>query len=334
MSLPDNTRADIEDGEVIDIVAEVLQSKTYDDGNTDVRLKDATGEVLRLKIWEGNADYTELEKDAWYLFRRARGDIYQGESNLTSNYGSIEFNRLDGPPDFVDRPTGPGSDRALDLGEPGVVGFDIETISTVPQAELDFDDSSHFELLAIGLGHAREMGQPAKTTVYIRDGTSPRDEISLLDSFCDYIEIRNPHSLVTFRGDFDRRHILGRAARLADVEEWSDERVRAIFENYTHDDIDRLGTLEDNIDVEPTFWDIYNHSLDPPTWRRSHPRWDDARPADDSVVTNRDIPYIGERLLELSDSSDRPDDEDREYRALKELIRHYTAADVEPLFRL
>lgn len=334
MPLPTNVRGDIVDGEVIDIVAEVLQSKTYDDGNKDIRLRDAEGEVFRLKIWEGDADDVDLERDTWYVFRQAQGDIYQGEANLTSNYGRIEFDPLDDPPEFVERPAGQAAERPINPKEGGVVAFDIETISTVPQDELDFEDSSHFQLLAIGLGYASGRGQPPETEVLIRKGRSPIEEISLLDGFCDYIESRDPSSLITFAGDFDRGHILGRAAILAESENWSDDRVRAIFDNYQHEDIDRLGTLEENVDVQPTYWDIYNHALDPPTWRENHPRWAASKPTDDPVVTNRDIPYFGEKFLELADSSERSAVEEREYRAIEELIRHYTVADVEPIFRL
>jgi len=92
--------------------------------------------------------------------------------------------------------------------------------------------------------------------------------------------------------------------------------------------LDPWGSLEDNADVSETHWDIYKHSLNPAEWRKDHRRFD-GNP-DDPVVYNVDIPYFGQRYLELTEQSESAP----EYRALHELLRHYTVADIDPLFEL
>jgi len=88
------------------------------------------------------------------------------------------------------------------------------------------------------------------------------------------------------------------------------------------------GSLEDNADVRKTHWGIYEHFLSPTEWRKDHPRVDDD--PDDPVVYNVDIPYFGQRYLELTEQPESAP----EYRALHELLRNYTPADIDSLFKL
>ncbi|MFB6186141.1 MAG: hypothetical protein ABEI86_04645 [Halobacteriaceae archaeon] len=334
MSLPRTTKNDIVDDEPIDIVVKIQRKQEYEDGNTHYQIEDITGEVFKLKVWAGDLD-EELDVDKWYHLKDARGDIYRGETNLASNYGNIQIESLPEPPEFAgDLESESANAHSSTPTGGGIVAFDIETVSTVPESDLDFDNPDHFELLTIGVGFAPEHDVQPESDVLFRDGFSEQAERELLDEFATYIESKNPDLLLTFGGGFDRSQLLGRAARV-DTEDGSvQERIESIFDTHELNDIDRLGTLEDNADVPKTYWDIYNHSLQPSEWRQSHPRWDDDTDLDHPEVTNKDISYFGEKYLELCDMDTRNNDQEIEFRALEELIRRYTVTDVIPLFGL
>jgi hypothetical protein len=246
-----------------------------------------------------------------------------------SNYGDLQVTSLESPPTTVDRdePDDTATESTQQTG--GVVALDIETISTVPEAEFEFDNSDHLELLCIGVGYAPYQGAPGTSRTLFRSGTTDVSEAALLQQFCDYVESHTPSHLVTFKGDFDYQHLIGRAERLSEIEPDLSTRVRGLFTEHDWTNLDPWGSLEDNADVSKTHWDIYEHSLTPAEWRKDHPRFDGD--PDDPIVYNVDIPYFGQRYLELTE---QPESGHREQRALHELLRHYTVADIDPLFEL
>jgi len=329
MNVPQTTKDDITDEDTISIAAQVLQHRTFDDGNTQVQLQDIEGQEFLLKIWDGDLPDFEFRENEWILLEDALGDIYNENVNVGSNYGDLQVTYLESSPSSVDQdePDDTATDSTQQTG--GVVALDIETISTVPEAEFEFDNSDHLELLCIGVGYAPYQGAPGTSRTLFRSGTTDVSEAALLQQFCEYVESHTPSHLVTFKGDFDYQHLIGRAERLSEIEPDLSTRVRSLFTEQDWTNLDPWGSLEDNADVNKTHWDIYDHSLTPAEWRKDHPRFDGD--PDDPIVYNIDIPYFGQRYLELTE---QPESGHREHRALHELLRHYTVADIDPLFEL
>ncbi|WP_435360169.1 hypothetical protein [Haloarchaeobius sp. DFWS5] len=342
MDYPRTSKRDIVDGEYIDMVCRVCGVNRFDNGDEKYVLEDWLGKEFDLKIWAQETDYYDIETDAYYLFERAEGDVFRGETMLGSNRGAMEAERLDEPPEFFgNEEAAAGTDW---LGTGGIVAVDIETVSTEPEERIDLDDSSHVELLCIGVGYAPQEDVPGEVEVLFREGSSRDDEAALLDRFCTFVESRDPSTLVLYWGDFDTRHLRGRAVLASDDLALS-KRVNRIFDDIDVVNLTPSGSLEDNADVPETHWDCYTHSLHPPDWRAEHPRY--RGDVADPVVTNKDVPYFGERYLRLCDDTDEASDDeasddggdrgetdDRERRALHELLRHYTATDIQPLFEL
>lgn len=326
MSVPENTKADIENDEPIDIAAKVKDKHTFDNGDTKVLFEDIGGEEFELKIWAGDDPVGDPDVDEWVLLENAMGDVYKGKSNVTSNHGKLSFQHLSEPP--VEQTMPRPEEEEEHREKTSVLALDIETISLVSEEEFDFENSDHLELLCIGVGYSPDLGTPGQSKVLFRAGKSAADEADLLEALCDYCESHQPDRVVMFKGDFDKRQLIGRAERLNDVRAELLSRVQAIFDDHEVTNLDPWGSLEDNADVPSTYWDIYNHSLHPPEWRESHPRCDED--IDDPRVFNFDIPYFGERYLETLESNN----DERERRALHELLRRYTVTDIDPLFGL
>lgn len=327
MDIPANTKGDIADTEEIDIAGKVVFHQAFDDGNELYYVEDARGDEIELKIWAGETDEYDIGTGTWYLFRRAKGDVYRGDRKLGSNRGAMEAIELEEPPEFPEIQA--GREGAVSGRTGGsLVAIDIETIATVSETELDLDDSSHVELLCIGVGYAPKPGAPGTSDILFRDGPTTKDEVHLLKRLCEYVESRDPDQLLFFKGDFDMTHLRGRTRRIESTD-GLEERVGALFEDREILNLDPPGSLEDNLDspVE-THWDIYHHTLEPADWRIDHPQY--SGELNDPVVTNKDIPYFGERYLELC----QKDRKSREHRALRELIRRYTESDIDPLFEL
>jgi len=176
------------DGETISIAAQVPQHRTFDDGNTQVQLQDTEGQEFLLKIWDGDLPAFEFREDEWILLEDALGDIYNGNVNVGSNYGDIQVTSLESPPSSVDQdePDNTAADSTQQSG--GVVALDIETISTVPEAEFEFENSDHLELLCIGVGYAPYQGAPGASHTLFRSGTTGVSEAALLQQFCGDVE--------------------------------------------------------------------------------------------------------------------------------------------------
>ncbi|MFC6726104.1 hypothetical protein ACFQE1_17380, partial [Halobium palmae] len=82
---------------------------------------------------------------------------------------------------------------------------------------------------------------------------------------------------------------------------------------------DRLG-----VDCPETAWADYETGIDPAEWRSYGDRGSEA-------VLNTDVPEFGERYLALASVDAR---ETLTFRAIRELLTDYAAADVAPLFEL
>jgi DNA polymerase family B, exonuclease domain. len=271
MNVPQTTKDDITDEDTISIAAQVLQHRTFDDGNTQVQLQDIEGQEFLLKIWDGDLPDFEFRENEWILLEDALGDIYNENVNVGSNYGDLQVTYLESSPSSVDQdePDDTATDSTQQTG--GVVALDIETISTVPEAEFEFDNSDHLELLCIGVGYAPYQGAPGTSRTLFRSGTTDVSEAALLQQFCEYVESHTPSHLVTFKGDFDYQHLIGRAERLSEIEPDLSTRVRSLFTEQDWTNLDPWGSLEDNADVNKTHWDIYDHSLTPAEWRKDTP---------------------------------------------------------------
>jgi hypothetical protein len=288
-----------------------------------VQVLDVEGERFELKFWAGNADELELHEERWAVVRSGRGDLYGGNTLVSSNHGDIGLDYLDDSPTFAT--IEPGTESEPEYPDDGVVAVDIETLTTVPESQFDFEDSTHVELLCVGVGYAPSPNTSPVADVLFREGRDAQAEEDLLVAVCEWIEARDPGRVVTFKGDYDRRHLPGRAALLTTDGSPLHQRVEAVFTERHWDNIDPYGSLEDAADIPPTYWDIYQHSLDPADWRTEH-----SGPIDDPEVKNYDIPHIGDAYLEAREEAPGS----RTARALRELLYQYTVRDIRPLFAL
>lgn len=324
MPLPETTIDDIEDGVEVDIVAYITSTTEFDDGDRKAAMRDIEGEELELKLWPGDADDTALRSNSWVHIQDAEGDLFGGDVLVDSNRGAISIDYLEEqPPIATFDPEGESAPA-----EGGIVALDIETISTVPESDFDFENSEHVELLCVGVGYAPEPGAPGEADVLFRRDSSTESERTLLTEVAAYVEQRDPAQVVTFKGDFDRRHLPGRAAIIDGEASPLHDRVESIFSDNHWNDLSPYGSIEDAADVRETHWDVFEHDLDPVTWREDHPRHD--APLNERKINNHDVPYFGEAYLEEVER----DPDSVTARGLKELLYLYTVRDIYPLFEL
>lgn len=223
----------------------------------------------------------------------------------------------------------------------GTLALDIETVSPdrEPSEQSHFRDSAYFELLAVGLGYRPEPGAPVETTVLFRDDDSPEAELALVEAVCDWCGDRPADTLVTYNGDgFDLIHLPGRANLAGDVvgDDAPRRRLDAVLA------LDQVDLMDDvqaawggrrglawvceelGVDLSKTAWADYRHGLHPDDWRSDGKRGS-------TEVLNTDVPHFGERYLALASVDAR---ETLTFRALHDLLRDYTVADIRPLFEL
>jgi hypothetical protein len=366
MEYPSATRDDIEQDVEIDILVRVEE---VNDGrgkiDSLVRTVDRLGNSIPLTVFESNPEY-QFTPGNWYVLRRASGNYYERKDRLElrSNFGKLSVDAVPEPspevapvlaPDSVQQPeaesetqqasgtagTATGSDTPTDGG---TLALDIETVSAVPESEVDLDDSETLELLCVAVGYRDRPGGHVESEVLFREGTDDRSELELYADLCDWIESRGPDRLLTYSGsDFDLPHLRTRIDLIADASDLWSETVKRVVRLFgtsdgpgalDHTDLYERGSLADATDQRPTHWDIYRHSLDPTDWRtdqREAGRYPDDWDLDDPRVRGGDVPGFGDRYLSLV--ADGAGDE-QEARALRELLRHYAVADVEPLFAL
>ncbi|WP_154658665.1 hypothetical protein [Halopiger djelfimassiliensis] len=334
MELPTSVADDIEQNEDISRVVKV--NAIYEGNNVRERvlLTDINGNDVQLTLFDQSPEY-DLVENQWYLFQSASGNIYQGQKELRPNFGDLSIEPIDPPKDLLSNVEENENESSTADGADGNLALDIETIQTVEEGELDLDNPNHLELLCIGVGYQPSSDGPIETDVLFREGSSTAAELDLIESLCDWLETREATTLLTYNGEFDLGHIQARAELASQATKQRDgktvQRVEKLFSQLTHNDLKRPGlSLETVADVPETYWDIYNHNIDPTDWRRTQKElgnFDEDRPLDDPVISGSDIPYFGQEFLTSTKGSPK-------YRALYEMIYRYAISDVEPLFDL
>lgn len=352
MEYPSATRDDIEQDAEIDILVRV-EEVNDGSGQIDslVRTVDRLGNPIPLTIFESSPEY-QFTPGRWYVLQRASGNYYERRDRLElrSNFGNLSVEAVPEPSPEVAPVLAADSSESADPAsggddaDGGTLALDIETVSAVPEAAVDLDDSTTLELLCVAVGYRERPGGRVETEVLFREGADERSELTLYADLCDWVESRDPDRLVTYNGSgFDLPHLRTRIELIADASDlWSEtvERVVRLFGTsdgpgtLDHTDLYHRGKLADVTDQRPTYWDVYRHSLDPTEWRaeqreagRFPADWD----LDDPRVRNGDVPGFGERYLSLVADGER---DGVEARALRELLRHYAVSDVAPLFTL
>lgn len=364
MEYPSATRDDIEQDEEIDILVRVEE---VNDGrgkiDSLVRTVDRLGNSIPLTVFESNPEY-QFTPGNWYVLRRASGNYYERKDRLElrSNFGKLSVDAVPEPspevapvlaPDSVQQAdtesdpqqsAGTGTAGSDAPPDGGTLALDIETVSAVPESEVDLDDSETLELLCVAVGYRDRPGGRVDSEVLFREGTDDQSELGLYVDLCDWIEARDPDRLLTYNGNgFDLPHLRTRIELVADASDLWSETVKRVVRLFgtsdgpgalDHTDLYERGSLADVTDQRPTYWDVYRHSLDPTDWRaeqREAGRFPTDWDLDDPRVRNGDVPGFGDRYLSLVADGER---DSVEARALRELLRHYAVADVDPLFAL
>lgn len=327
MEYPDATRDDIEQNEAIDVLVRVESVREVDGDNFDLKatLADRTGKQFGLTVFAGDGENYTFDEGNWYVLRNASGNVYNGNPELRSNFGKMTVEQVP-PPSQEDAPIRRTETERRESRSGGVAALDIETLATVPEDELDLRNSEHVELLCVAVGYRPDPDAPAETAVLFREDRRPASEVELVESVCEWLTERDPSVLLTYKGaDFDVEHLRNRP-RLAGADASPFEEF---LETVEYRNLDRGGRLDHVADVDPTYWDIYDHSLNPSSWRVEQGKTGTALA--DSELSGGDVPYFGERYLELRE---RGEADGRECRALREMLRRYAVGDVRPLFDL
>lgn len=225
-----------------------------------------------------------------------------------------------------------------------LLAIDIETAS--PHKEPgrdDFQDTSFFELVAVGLGYQPGPREDVETKVLFRtggwDSDATSDLLQRVDTWCD---AREADAVLTHNGErFDKIHLKGWAQQVAEEGLWPEavERMDALFSNH--------------IDLNPLAVERYQDRLE--SWRNrvkledvcgwegievpETPYGDydlgqlmEHEAIDSPHVTNV---HIGEVLGEAYViHQSRGTTETKQFQELERLLQHYTQADIEPLFHL
>lgn len=327
MEHPDATREDIEQNEAIDVLVRVESVSEAPSDSFDLKatLADRTGKQFGLTVFSGDGDNYTLDEGNWYVLRNASGNFYNGNPELRSNFGKMTVEQV-APPSSEDAPIRRAEADRRESRAGGVAALDIETLATVSEDELDLRNSEHVELLCVALGYRPDPDAPAETTVVFRDDRDPDSEVALVESVCEWLERRDPSVLLTYKGaDFDVEHLRNRPGLAgADANPFE-----SLLETVEYRDLDRGGKLTHVADVDPTHWDVYDHSLNPAEWRVEQGK--SGAEIADPELDGGDVPYFGERYLELRE---RGESESVECRALREMLRRYAVGDVRPLFDL
>lgn len=225
-----------------------------------------------------------------------------------------------------------------------LLAIDIETASPGESpGKGDFQDTSYFELVAVGLGYQAGPNEPVQTDVLFRQGgwdsDSTSDLLKRVDRWCAQYQV---DSVITYNGDyFDKHHLMEWGRDLTRTGVWPEasNRMEALFAD--HIDLmplavdhyeERLNSWQtrinlekvcewEGIDIPETYYDDYNlgRLLNDPA-------------IDSSSVTNVHIgEVLGEAYIEHHIQG-RTDS--KRFQELERLLRHYTQADIEPLFQL
>lgn len=223
-----------------------------------------------------------------------------------------------------------------------LLAIDIETASPHEEPD-DFQDTSYFELVAVGLGYQSGPDQSVEAEVLFRDGgwdsESTSDLLRRVHSWCDD---RDAEAVLTHNGTaFDKIHLNGWAQEVANDGHWpaAETEMGSLFGNH--------------IDLNPLAVERYQNRLE--AWRDKVKLedvcdWEDITvpetryedfdigaltqhsAIDSPEVTNV---HIGEALGEAYvEHKIRETTNTTQFGELERLLREYTASDIEPLFEL
>lgn len=319
-----------------------------------VHCTDVEGTHCKITIFNDDslAGY-EFTENKWYQIGPCPTDIYGGALGI-----KVRSTTEVTPIDAVEPITHPGfeldSPSVVQLaGSDGRVGIDIETITTVPEAEIEaYKDANsgdvnpeHYELVAVGIGYQPRAGEPISTDVILRADSTAVDEFRVIEAVGEYVQESDATTLLTFGGTwFDLPVLRGRAeiaGKAAAVDDDRIDRVHQTLEQHYHADLKQGvyrvfdgGSLEATaaqVGTEPpeTYWDVYRHDLDPTGARES---FDDGpwETPEDPVFYNMDMLFFGQHFLDPR--SDPPESVSR--RALTKLLTEYTRTDIAPMFHI
>ena len=316
-----------------------------------VHCSDVMGTHAKITIFDDdNSDLTEysFEESCWYEFSDINPDVFQGTVGIKAKWAR-KVQQLRKSPEQSSR----AQDNVVrQLGESGdVAALDIETITTVPERDLEPTNPDHQELLCIGVGYRSSPDAEVEVDVLFREDASPSAELKALEAAATWFEARDIEVLLTFGGAwFDLPVMVGRADRVATTlnEPERAENVRATLESFYHADLSATknrvlgeGSLEDMANhvgspAPKTHWTDYETGLAPENWRET--QWEVMRedgrnpPSDevaDHVVFNSDVPYLGDAWLTAQAEGDH-----ERCAALKECLETYTSADIRPLYAI
>lgn len=316
-----------------------------------VHCSDVRGTHAKLTIFDDdNSDLTQysFEEGCWYEFSDINPDVYQGTVGIKAKWAR-QVRKLQESPE----PSSQARDNTVrQLGEADdVAALDIETITTVPERDLEPTNPDHQELLCIGVGCRSSSDGEIEVDVLFREDASPSGELKALEAAASWFEARDIEVLVTFGGAwFDLPVMVGRAERVATTlnEPERAESVRATLESFYHADLSTTknrvlgeGSLEDMADhvgspAPKTRWTDYDTGLTPKDWREN--QWEVMRedgrepPSEDvadPIVFNSDVPYLGDAWLTAQTEGNH-----ERCAALKECLETYTSADIRPLYAI
>lgn len=225
-----------------------------------------------------------------------------------------------------------------------LLAIDIETAS--PRASPgggDFQDTSFFELVAVGLGYQSSPGASVESTVLFRDGDwgveATADLLRRVDAWCGE---RDADAVLTHNGRrFDEVHLSAWAEQAVDAGAWpaAVDRVDALFGRHVDTNAlaveahaDRLESWQSAVSLE----DACDWAGIPVAETRYADYDLDALVASSSIdepkVTNVHVgEVLGEAYVDhvVAERTDTPT-----FRELERLLVDYTTADIAPLFEL
>lgn len=225
-----------------------------------------------------------------------------------------------------------------------LLAIDIETAS--PHREPgtdDFEDTSYFELVTVGVGYQPGPDEGVETEVLFREGGWEQEATSdLLQRLYSWCNEREADAVLTHNGKrFDETHLSGWAETVSRAGLWpgADDRIGSLFSQH--------------VDLNPIAVDRYRNRLEP--WRDSVKledvcEWEGVpvNPTsygeyelgelmrhgaiDAAHVTNVHIgKVLGEAYVE---HLIRGTTGTRQFKELHRLLRDYTESDIKPLFEL
>lgn len=198
-----------------------------------------------------------------------------------------------------------------------LLALDIETMPTV--ANPDFDDPSHWRVLAIALGSVSDSTDQ-QTTVMLRRSDSKWAEYLLIDRAIEWLQARNAWTICTYNGKTYDLPILRHRA----------QDTMPIHMQFDTSAASRLDRALDAATHRDLFCEIRDQQRDNAPWLsledacHKHDIAISSARYKNEVVTGADIPRLGACILDVS--SDSSEEE--------QVLREYASEDVRPLLQL